>query len=290
LVYAAVGRRDAVFTAGQFIAFFIYARNIALYRKNKTSVKKGDDSNQSGNVALSMLEQGQSEDFSNDYRLHSLFSMVPRSGGRLLDIGSGNGEIANFLRGAFYHFTLADISSYLCENLRKKFNGRRDVSVIQIDGQSFSLGSILFDGVTMTDVIEHTDNDRKALENAYTVLKPGGFLFVSVPALPFLYGIRDKDAGHYRRYVKKDLKQKILNQGFRMRSIRYWNLLGVIPYFVFEKMIERPISGPMRRPRGFMSRVANRMIYIWLLVESKILFLPLGLTLVVVAEKPHDAR
>ncbi len=289
----AVARRDAVITLGQFIAFSIYARNIFLYRKEKSAVADivfEHTSSNSKDNGLTKLEKEQAADFSEDYRLKSLFSMVPSTGGALLDIGSGNGEIANFLRGKFNHFTLADISEFLCERLRKKFKDRNDISVMQADGQSFSSNGNSFDVVTMTDIIEHVADDGAVLKNGFHVLNPGGLLFVSAPALPYLYGIRDKESGHYRRYTKKELTQKLIEQGFRIRTVFYWNLLGVLPYFVSEKMLEKPIGGPMRRPKGFISRALNRIIYAWLLGESKIPFLPMGLTLIAIAEKPHDAR
>lgn len=289
----AVGRRDIVITAGQFIAFSIYARNVFLYRKEKSAVADivfEHESLQQQEGGLTKLEKGQATDFfSQDYRLQSLFSKVPATGGRLLDLGSGNGEIANFLRGRFSHFTLADVSVYLCENLRHKFSGRSDVSVVNIDAQTFSLPDALFDGITMTDIIEHIPDDCSALQHAFGALKPGGFLFVSVPALPLLYGLRDKEAGHYRRYIKKELLEKLTDAGFHIKSIFYWNILGVLPYLLSEKILEKPLAGPARRPKGFWTHVFNRIIYGLLLVELRIPFLPFGVTLIAIAEKPSHA-
>lgn len=240
------------------------------------------------NNTITELERRQAFDFSRDYRLRSILSMIPSKGGTLLDIGSGNGEIANVLRGKWSHFTLVDVSAFLCENICKKYNGRNDVAVLQINGQSLPFADNSFDAVTMMDIIEHTADDRAAAKNAFQVLKPGGVLFISVPAFPFLYGIRDKELGHYRRYRKKELLEKLTEQGFLVRSVFYWNLLGVLPYFISEKILRKPLWGFARQPEYFVSRVINKIIYFWLLAESKIHLLPFGLTLVAIAEKPHE--
>ena len=287
LVYA-IRRRDIVFTAGQFLAFVVYARNILLYGKREALAPDVLVTTRPMGNAITQLEYGQAGDFSQDYRLHSLLRNIPRLGGRLLDLGSGNGEIANILRGSFDHFTLADISEFLCRHLREKFGGRCDVSVLQCDAQAFS-PDVPYDIVTMTDIIEHVPDDRAALGSAYRVLKPGGILFVSVPALPFLYGKRDQEAGHYRRYLKKDLQEKLRSQGFLIRDIRYWNMTGVLPYAVSEKVFQQPLNGPARKVNGFWSLILNRFLYGVLCLETYIPFLPLGVTLVAVAEKPNDA-
>ena len=54
--------------------------------------------------------------------------------------------------------------------------------------------------VTLCDVIEHVEDDRRVLEEAYRILKPEGFIFVTAPAYGFLWGGADKLSLHKRRY------------------------------------------------------------------------------------------
>ena len=239
--------------------------------------------------SITKLEHGQACDFSQDYRLRALFVKVPLVGGRLLDVGSGNGEIANILKGSFAHFTLTDVSQFLCDHLRSKFQGRNDVSVVQIDAQNFSFAETLFDIITMSDCIEHVKDDEIALHNAHKALKPGGVLFVTVPAFPSLYGMRDKHAGHYRRYKRQELREKIEAQGFIVETLCYWNMIGFMPYWMSEKIFQKELVGPARVVRSGFTRMLNRLIYMILLTEAKILFLPFGITLVAVAKKPEHA-
>ena len=52
------------------------------------------------------------------------------------------------------------------------------------------------------NVIEHIDDDNRAVAHLTNALTPGGHLFILVPALRQLYGELDRLAGHHRRYDK----------------------------------------------------------------------------------------
>jgi 2-polyprenyl-3-methyl-5-hydroxy-6-metoxy-1,4-benzoquinol methylase len=58
-----------------------------------------------------------------------------------------------------------------------------------------------FDLVLMLDVLEHTADDRATLRDVTSsLLKPGGWLLLSVPAWPALFSHHDEILGHHRRY------------------------------------------------------------------------------------------
>ena len=58
----------------------------------------------------------------------------------------------------------------------------------------------LFDTVIYIDVIEHIEQDRAEIAEAFARLRPGGHLIVLVPAFQFLYSPFDRALGHFRRY------------------------------------------------------------------------------------------
>ncbi|HEY6399909.1 MAG TPA: class I SAM-dependent methyltransferase, partial [Blastocatellia bacterium] len=62
-----------------------------------------------------------------------------------------------------------------------------------------------FDAVLALDVLEHLDNDTIGLCEAARMIKPGGLLLVTVPALPSLWGGQDVISHHRRRYTKSTL-------------------------------------------------------------------------------------
>ena len=135
-------------------------------------------------------------------------------------------------------------------------------------------------------MIEHVADDRRLLAELERLLHPHGTLVVTVPALPLLYGQRDKALGHFRRYNKPQLYERLNEHGFHIDKLDYWNILGVGPYFVAERLLKRQLSDNIRqgRPTPWRKLVGNGL-YRWLLLEQQ-LRLPFGLTLIALARKP----
>jgi len=63
-----------------------------------------------------------------------------------------------------------------------------------------------FDLVAALDVLEHIDDDEAALRALLGLVKPGGFVFITVPTHPFLWGSHDRRLHHIRRYSVKRLR------------------------------------------------------------------------------------
>ena len=66
------------------------------------------------------------------------------------------------------------------------------------------------------NILEHIQNERKALKDSRKTLPRGGKLLVFVPAIPSLYKYMDISYGHFRRYDKKELETKITEAGFEL--------------------------------------------------------------------------
>ncbi len=77
-----------------------------------------------------------------------------------------------------------------------------------------SVGTVL-----MRDVLEHLD-DAAALAEAHRILRPDGLLVVLVPAWPSLWSVRDDQAGHLRRYRRRDLRAVVEAAGFGVVTLR----------------------------------------------------------------------
>lgn len=79
-----------------------------------------------------------------------------------------------------------------------------------------------WDCVFSLDVIEHLDDDRRALEELYRALKPGGYLVLTVPAFRFFWSYNDVFARHKRRYTKVDISKLAEVVGFQVVRQRYF--------------------------------------------------------------------
>ncbi len=121
----------------------------------------------------------------------------------------------------------------------------------------FSDGS--FHMACVLDVLEHLDRDDLALAELRRVLRPDGILFVTVPALPWLWSSHDEALGHRRRYTAASLSRVLGHAGFRIHEISYFNTI-LLPAMAAYRLGKRLMTrfGPggvgsdlgLRVPRG----------------------------------------
>jgi SAM-dependent methyltransferase len=93
-------------------------------------------------------------------------------------------------------------------------------------GASVVLGSITslpfsdgrFDLVCALDILEHVDDDGRALSELSRVTTPGGWLLLSAPLHPMRWSAFDEFVGHRRRYEPARLLAKLAERGFSVES------------------------------------------------------------------------
>lgn len=68
--------------------------------------------------------------------------------------------------------------------------------------------------VGLFDVIEHVENDAAFLASIRELVIPGGRLYATVPAYPFLWSAEDVAAGHFRRYTRHGICRRLEGAGF----------------------------------------------------------------------------
>ena len=83
-----------------------------------------------------------------------------------------------------------------------------------------------FDLIYSSNVLEHIEDDQKALSQLYQRLKPGGVLALYLPAFQCLYSDFDAAIGHYRRYEKAELIHKLQNAHFSIEKCEYADSIG----------------------------------------------------------------
>ena len=79
------------------------------------------------------------------------------------------------------------------------------------------------DVVLALDVLEHIEDDVAALREAARMIRPGGVLIVSVPALPSLWGPQDEVNLHVRRYTRSRLADAFSRSGLPRPRLSYFN-------------------------------------------------------------------
>jgi SAM-dependent methyltransferase len=132
--------------------------------------------------------------------------------------------------------------------------------VIRADAEDLPLESSSFDLVVALDVLEHVD-DVAAVGEIARVLKPGGVVIVSVPALPWLWSARDELAGHRRRYRRGGLVQLFEDSGLEVTETAYFQFL-LLPLVALSRTIGRRRASALTReeqPPPFANRLLTRV-------------------------------
>lgn len=135
-----------------------------------------------------------------------------------------------------------------------------------------------FDSIICMNVLEHIQDDSRAIRNIYALVKPDGYVVVLVPVYQALYGSIDEAIYHFRRYSPKDILTKLTHAGFRIVRKRRLNFLGAIGWWVSGKLLKR--ATVTKRRIALFNRIAP-----WVLPLEDVLEPPIGTSILIVAKK-----
>ena len=201
----------------------------------------------------------------------------------VLEIGSGIGNISKCCLADGHSLTMTDIRSEYIDFLKDSFSEKTE-DILQLDlvdekfDQNFSNYFGRFKTVFALNVIEHIEDDNKAIQNATKLLCEGGKLIILVPAHAILYNKIDSNLFHFKRYGFRDLSKLMETTPLKLDTIKGFNGLGIAAW-VYGGLFSRKgvIAG------GDM-KFYNRLVPFakWI---DKITFFKLGLSLIAVSRK-----
>jgi SAM-dependent methyltransferase len=84
------------------------------------------------------------------------------------------------------------------------------------------------------NVVEHIEDDARAIAEMRTKLRQSGTLFLYVPAFNVLYSAMDRKVGHFRRYSRRSLTRLIDDAGLRINRIEYVDCLGFVATLAYK--------------------------------------------------------
>jgi len=161
--------------------------------------------------------------------------------------------------------------------VRKGFNAYSDISELPPGSISYAFS---------LNVLEHIEDDARAIDDLFGVLEPGGRLFVYVPAFNVLYTSMDSHVGHRRRYRLRGLVDLIETAGFAVEKSAYTDALGYFATLAL-KLIDK------REPAPLNPKLV-RFYYRALFPLSRLMSVPLarilGKNVFVVARKPDQVQ
>ena len=208
--------------------------------------------------------------------------------GDILDIGSGTGNVAKhyFDHPGVKRVVLSDYSDQMVAYLQKKFTTFSNFTALKLDisddgSSSKSILNESLNTVICMNVLEHVEDDDRAVARMVGFLKDGGKLILLVPAFNLLYGTIDEGIGHYRRYDRSSLTAIVNKNHLSVEKVFFMNFLGFFLWFMIARV--------------FRQKALNRTECRWfeLLVPflegtEKICRPPFGQSLIMVCSKGTD--
>lgn len=149
-------------------------------------------------------------------------------GGTIWDVGGGNGFVSRGLLDAGFDVALLEPSAEGARNALRR--GIPQVVCSTLEDARFHPGSL--PAVGLFDVLEHVEDDRGFLRLLRGHLAPEGRLFLTVPALPWLWSSNDSASGHFRRYTGASLRRAFAEAGFRVDYLTAFFRPLVLPLFL----------------------------------------------------------
>jgi SAM-dependent methyltransferase len=202
--------------------------------------------------------------------------------GQLLEVGCGSGHYSPSYAQIEGVRTVTAID--LDPNLIAQ--ARRDVIDPSIDfcvQDASKLSEESYESIVCANVLEHIEDDLEFLTALSRALVVGGSMVVLVPAHPFLYAECDREAGHYRRYRRRDLGSLIAQTDLTLDRLFFFNLLGALGWLYAFKIRQR--SGVRETDSRAMISFFDRFVLpVGRSLES-VVPIPFGLSLIALCSR-----
>jgi len=140
-------------------------------------------------------------------------AMLNENKGIVLEIGSGISPVLTSWDRVVY----SDLSFSALRTL-KQIHAKGYYVVA--DGMSLPFRADSFSHAISSEVLEHLEDDRKALREIARVTKPGGALVVTFPHRHFYYSHDDRFVNHYRRYELPEMASRLKEAGLHPVFVR----------------------------------------------------------------------
>lgn len=222
----------------------------------------------------------------HNYQRWIVDSFQPYLRGRAIEFGAGTGNISTLIRSHVATLDLLEPSANLIAPLRQRFAGDDGTAIYHqpLEVQLPEISDETYDSVVLVNVLEHIKDDVAALDGLLRILKPGGHLLLFVPALKFLYSNLDKLVGHYRRYQRAELNNKVADAGFEIVLSRYFDAIGVAPWLLLNTLMGGTSFNPL------LVGVYDSVFAPLSRGIESLISMPLGKNVLLVARRPETPK
>lgn len=214
-----------------------------------------------------------------------LNQLYPESRPQIIDIGCGTGGNIDLLEK--FGPVLGLEADWAAARLAADGHEGK-IAVARFPGQCPLAGNCA-DLITMFDVLEHIADDQGTLETLHGTLRKSGRIFLSVPAFQQLYGNHDRRLHHFRRYSRMQLSKLLIDSGYELEYISYFNSL-LFPFAAVVRLLERFLPAAKPGSAENLPIAPLNLLLTWIFASEALLArrrwrLPFGLTLLAIARK-----
>lgn len=167
----------------------------------------------------------------------SMFNKYLSKTKKIIEIGAGTGFVAKGLQEAGYNISVGEM--HLSGLRYAKEKGLDSCYQFDLFDPPFEEE---FDSVGLFDVLEHLDDDVRALAQISKMVKPEGLIFITVPAHQWLWNRDDKIASHKRRYSKKTLTDAVKQSGLEVIRAKYF-FIFILPLLYIRRLLNKDHDG-----------------------------------------------
>ncbi|MEZ4219278.1 MAG: metalloregulator ArsR/SmtB family transcription factor [Polyangiaceae bacterium] len=177
---------------------------------------------------------------------HALLGFV--SLGDLLDLGAGDGAIAQLLLPRCRSVTCLDRSEKMVAAAKRRFKGQRGVRLVVGDLVELPFERESFDHVLCSSVLTYVDEPARALSEAARVLRPGGRLVLTTLAAHSHLGVTEAYGHQHAGFSEAVLGDMLVGAGLGVHTCRVTSRERKKPYFeVITAYADKPSAASPHR-------------------------------------------
>jgi SAM-dependent methyltransferase len=212
-----------------------------------------------------------------------------RTTGIVVDVGAGTGGLLERLRLGGHRAVGMELDPVALAHARQ---GQPTLPLARALAEALPVRDAGAGAVTALDVVEHLDDDVRALRELGRVAGPGGLLLIAVPAYQWAWSDHDVRLGHRRRYSRPLLADAAARAGLDVvRCTHFHSWLTPIAWLVRRTPVGRLARGSSAEEASYGSWWINRGLQLVTDLERTVLAradLPVGLSILLVARVPGD--
>ncbi|MEO8034228.1 MAG: class I SAM-dependent methyltransferase [Acidobacteriota bacterium] len=228
----------------------------------------------------------------HEHRLAMIVAEVAKlpAGARVLDGAVGLGQLSGRMQQRGYRVTGIDYSFDAVLHVRRTST----IPAVVGDMTRMPFRDGAFDGVTTGETLEHLDDDAAAAREIGRVLREGGAVIATVPALQSLWSSSDDYYEHRRRYSREALTSMFRAASFVIEKATFWGFPVVLAYDTLfllpmnKRRARLPVDGDTALrgvARAGKSRTLVNAARAVFAIDRLFSFIPFGPGLLLVARK-----